>query len=253
MTACAIMQPTYLPWLGYFALMDMVDVFVFLDDVQLLTRSFHVRNRIKRQDGEELMLSISIRSSLSRDERLIKDVEIAEGANWEAKHLKSFEHNYKKAPYFAEAMAIFEPELKSHGPNLCDLNIGLIQTVAERIGISRKRLLRSSEIAAKRSDKRDRLVDICAHVGADLYLSRPASADYLSEGDGPAQFAERGIDLLYQSYEHPVYPQINGPFRSHLCVLDLIANVGCAAAAGVIRSGIRPSARTVETPVKEAV
>jgi hypothetical protein len=253
MTACAIMQPTYLPWLGYFALMDMVDVFVFLDDVQLLTRSFHVRNRIKRQDGEELMLSISIRSSLSRDERLIKDVEISEGANWEAKHLKSFEHNYKKAPHFAEAMAIFEPALRSHGTNLCDFNIGLIETVAERIGIGGKRCFRSSEIADKRPDRRDRLIDLCGHAGADLYLSARGSADYLGEGEGPAQFGERGIDLLFQTYEHPAYPQINGPFRSHLCVLDLIANVGCEAAAGVIRSGIRPSVRTVDTPVKEAV
>jgi hypothetical protein len=252
MTACAIMQPTYLPWLGYYALMDMVDVFVFLDDVQLLTRSFHVRNRIKRQDGEELMLSISIRSS-HREERLIKDVEISEGANWESKHLKSFEHNYKKAPHFADAMAIFEPALRTHGTNLCDFTIGLIEAAADGIGIGGKRRFRSSEIADKRPDKRDRLIDICSHAGADLYLSARGSADYLGEGDGPAEFRERGIDLMFQTYEHPVYPQINGPFRSHLCVLDLIANVGCAAAADVIRSGIRPSVHTVETPVKEAV
>jgi hypothetical protein len=57
--------------------------------------------------------------------------------------------------------------------------------------------------------------------------------------------------LLYQRYEHPTYPQINGAFLPYMCVLDLIANVGLAEAGAVIRSGIRPSAKV--QPVKEAV
>lgn len=247
------MQPTYLPWIGYFALMDMADVFVFLDDVQLAPRSWQVRNRIKRQDGDELMLSVPVRRSAARDDLLIKDAEFGDDGRWESKHLKSFEHSYKRAPYFADAMSIFEPIMKSHGPKLCDLTIGIIAAVADRVGIGTKRRLRSSEIAEKSSDRRDRLVDICAHVGADIYVSPPGSAGYLDESDGAAQFMARGIDLRYQSYEHPVYPQINGAFRSHMCILDLIANVGVADAAKVIRGGTRPLLRSIDPPAKEAV
>jgi hypothetical protein len=253
MTACAVMQPTYLPWLGYFALMDIVDLFVFLDDVQLTPRSWQIRNRIKRQDGEELMLSIPIRHFVSRDQLLIKDAVLNDDGHWEGKHLKSFEYNYRRAPHFADAMAIFAPALHSHGPNLCDFTIGLIETVAERIGIGAKQRIRSSEIADKSADKRRRLVDICSHVGADLYLSPAGSAGYLNEGPGSAEFEGRGMNLVYQSYEHPAYSQINGAFRSHMCVLDLIANVGLGAAAEVIRSGIRPSVRTIEPQTQEAV
>lgn len=252
MTACAIMQPTYLPWLGYFALMDMVDVFVFLDDVQLAPRSWQVRNRIKRQDGEDLMLSVSIRHSASRDELLIKDAELSDGTGWEMKHLKSFEHSYRKAPHFADAMTILGPALRSRSSKLWDLNVGLIEAVTDRIGIGAKRRLRSSEITGKSVHKRDRLVDICSHVGAELYLSPPGSAAYLTDGEGAKHFLARGIDLMYQSYEHPIYPQINGPFRSHMCVLDLIANVGLAGAADVIRGGVRASVRTIEPPAEEA-
>ena len=105
------MQPTYLPWIGYFALIDLVDVFVFLDDVQLVKQSWQTRNRIKRQDGEDLILSVPISRALGIHERMIKDVEINDGTPWVNKHLRSFEQYYRKAPHFAEAMALYEPGL----------------------------------------------------------------------------------------------------------------------------------------------
>lgn len=246
MTICAIMQPTYLPWIGYFALMDMADVFVFLDDVQLSKQSWQTRNRIKGESGKELMLTVPIRHA---GEQAIKDVEI-DGAHWVAKHLKSFQQNYRKAPHYAEALAIYEPVLQGGSAKLCDLNVALISSIAERLGIAGRRL-RSSAIAEKSADRRDRLVDLCRAVGADTYLSPAGAAGYLSEADGEAQFAAHGMTLLYQRYEHPTYPQVNGAFLPYMCVLDLVANVGVAAAGAVIRSGIRPSAAT--QLVKEAV
>lgn len=252
MTICAIMQPTYLPWLGYFALMDMADAFVFLDDVQLSKQSWQTRNRIKRGPDDPLILSVPIRHAGSMQERLIRDVEIDDGGNWATKHLKSFEQYYRKAPFFADAMGLYEPALKNHGPKLCDLNIALIVAVADRTKVGSSRRIRSTEIAEKSADRRDRLVDICRAVGADTYLSPAGAAGYLSEADGEAQFAAHGMTLLYQRYEHPTYPQVNGGFLSHMCVLDLIANVGIAAAGAVIRSGIRPSG-AVQLETREAV
>lgn len=225
--------------------MDMVDVFVFLDDVQLSKQSWQTRNRIKREDGEEMLLSVPIRHSGSMQDRLIKNVGLNDGVHWESKHLKSFEQNYRRAPYLKDAMAIFETTLRSHGPWLCELNIAIIENLAERMGIGANRRIRSSEIAGKSADRRNRLVDICEHVRADTYLSPAGAADYLAEGDGAAQFTAMSIELFFQRYEHPTYSQINGVFRSHMCVLDLIANVGLGEAPAVIRSGIRPSVRTI--------
>jgi hypothetical protein len=246
MAICAIMQPTYLPWIGYFALMDMADAFVFLDDVQLSKQSWQTRNRIKGESGKELLLSVPVRHAGAQP---IKDVEI-DGSHWIAKHVKSFTQNYRKAPHFSDAVGLYEPALQSGATKLCDLNIAIITAVADRIGITGKRV-RSSGIAAKSDDRRDRLVDICKAVGADTYLSPAGAAGYLSEDDGEGQFAAHGMALLYQRYEHPTYPQINGAFLPYMCVLDLIANVGLAAAGAVIRGGIRPSAKV--QPVKEAV
>ncbi len=247
MTICAIMQPTYLPWIGYFALMDLADVFVFLDDVQLSKQSWQTRNRIKGESGKELMLSVPVRHAGAQ---AIKDVEI-DGTHWTAKHLRSFAQNYRKAPHFAEAQALYEPVLRSEPAKLCDLNIALISGIADRLGITGKRI-RSSDIAEKSADRRDRLVDICKQFGADTYLSPAGAAGYLTEEDGEAQFAAHGMTLLYQRYEHPAYPQINGAFLSHMGVLDLIANVGLGQAAAVMRSGIRPSS-AAQLATREAV
>lgn len=247
MTICAIMQPTYLPWIGYFALMDMADVFVFLDDVQLSKQSWQTRNRIKGESGKELLLSVPVRHAGSQP---IKDVEI-DGAHWVAKHLRSFEQNYRKAPHFSDAMTLFEPLLRSEPAKLCDLTIALISGIADGLGITGARI-RSSDIAEKSADRRDRLVDICKQFGADTYLSPAGAAGYLTEEDGEAQFAAHGMTLLYQRYEHPAYPQINGAFLSHMGVLDLIANVGLGQAAAVMRSGIRPSS-AAQLATREAV
>lgn len=244
MTTCAIMQPTYLPWIGYFALMDMADVFVFLDDVQLSKQSWQTRNRIKGEGGKELMLSVPVRHAGNQP---IKDVEI-DGTHWIAKHLKSFAQNYRKAPHFAAAQALYEPVLQGGSTKLCDLNIALISAIADRLGIAGKRI-RSSGIAEKSADRRDRLVDICKQFGADTYLSPAGAAGYLSEDDGEAQFGAHGMTLLYQRYEHPNYPQVNGAFLPYMCVLDLVANVGAEQAAAVMRSGIRPSSAATREAV----
>lgn len=241
------MQPTYLPWIGYFALMDMADVFVFLDDVQLSKQSWQTRNRIKGEGGKELMLSVPVRHAGAQ---AIKDVEV-DGAHWVAKHLKSFEQNYRKAPHFAEAMMLYEPILRSEPAKLCELNIALISGIADSLGITGKRV-RSSQIAEKSADRRDRLVDICKKFGADTYLSPAGAAGYLTEEDGEAQFAAHGMTLLYQRYEHPTYPQVNGAFLPYMCILDLIANVGAGQAAAIMHSGIRPSS-AAQPATREAV
>ena len=66
MTSVAIMQPTYLPWIGYFALMDQVNIFVFLDSVQFDKRSFQQRNRIRTEQGE-LYLTVPVYSKGKKD------------------------------------------------------------------------------------------------------------------------------------------------------------------------------------------
>ena len=100
---CVIMQPTYLPWLGYFDLIRQSDIFVFLNDVQFSKQSWQVKNRIKNL-SEELMITIPVKkSSLSTK---IDMVLIDNTKNWKKKHLKSIYLAYKKSEFFDEIYPI---------------------------------------------------------------------------------------------------------------------------------------------------
>ena len=115
---------------------------------------------------------------------------------------------------------------------LADLNLELIQWLASELGI-RKEIRKSSELNVD-GKKTELLVALCGAVGAKRYLSAAGSKEYIEENN---LFPSAGIELIYHSYDHPVYPQQYGTFLSHLSVLDLLFNVGGKEALAVIRSG----------------
>ncbi len=239
MTVCAIMQPTYLPWMGYFDLVDQADIFVLLDDVQLAKRSWQVRNRVRRTDGEALMLSIPVRKTAERDALLLGKAEVNDSTGWRRKHLASLENAYAAAPFGDSALAIWRDVLALDTTRLADLHIAAIERVISVIG-AEARLVRSSSVGASGS-KDDRLRNICTAMGADAYLSALGSAAYISADNPEGAFAGSGIDLTYQHYEHPAYEQAGREFMPYLGVIDLLAHVGPDRALSVIRSGRRPA------------
>ena len=99
----AIMQPTYLPWAGFFNLISDVDVFVILDDVLFEKHSWQSRNRIL-QNGKELLLSIPIASQ--SHETCIKDIMISSNSKWGKKHLQTIQQSYAKSPYKADLLSL---------------------------------------------------------------------------------------------------------------------------------------------------
>lgn len=225
----AIMQPTYLPWIGYFDLIDQSDCFVFLDSVQFNKRSWQQRNRIKGPEGV-LWLTVPVLSKGRRDQRIL-DVVIDHTTNFQQKNINTITHLYSKAPFFGEyidELSIVFP--KSH-QFLADLNIELIRWLCARIGI-RTQMLKSSSISVG-GKKVELLVNICKALKADRYLSAEGSRTYIEENN---LFGQSGIDLRYQAYHHPQYRQLHGTFEPYLSVLDLLFNEG-PSSLSVIRTG----------------
>jgi hypothetical protein len=236
----AVSQPTYLPWIGYFDLIDQVDCFVFLDSVQFEKRSWQQRNRIKTADGL-LFLTVPVVVK-GRFEQKIKDVEI-ESSFFARKHLRSIESSYRRAPYFAryfeQFAGIFETCLA--GTRLAELNIQVIQWLCSVMGINTP-LSRSSEIDEE-GRRGERLLKICRGLGADCYLSALGSADYLL--DDIPNFSMCGIEVGFQNYCHPEYSQLFGPFQPYASAIDLLFNEGDRSLS-VLRSGRRPALRPEE-------
>jgi hypothetical protein len=236
----AIMQPTYLPWLGYFALMDQVDVFVLLNDVQFEHRSWQQRNRI-RAGSEPAWLTVPVIIKGRRMQR-IDEVEIDMAQPWQRKHLGSIARCYARAPFYRHYRLWLEDLYRDTPHELCSLNRRLLDALAKELGISTP--FRYSAELATGADRVGRLIEICRALGATEYLSPLGSADYI-EADN--RFPDAGIDLYYQHYEHPQYSQLEQPFMSHLSVLDLLLNEG-PRSLEILRSGIEKPYRSDELP-----
>jgi hypothetical protein len=229
MLTAAIMQPTYLPWLGYFDLMDRSDVFVFLDSVQFNTRSWQQRNRIKTASGE-LLLTVPVFTKGRRDQR-IAEAEIDRTAGFADKHLDSIAQHYRNAPYFADYFGGLEAIVRCSSDLLSDLTMNLTGWLRDQLGIT-TRLIRSSEMAVTGS-RVELLVAICEAVGASRYLSPAGSQEYITANN---LFESHGITLEYQDYRHPVYLQLHGEFWPNMSALDLIFNEG-PRSLEIIRQG----------------
>ncbi len=227
MTTAAIMQPTYLPYLGYFQLMAASDVFVFLDDVQFARRSWQSRNRILTANGE-LMLTVPVKKH-DRDTPICA-IEIDDSQGWRDKHLAAIRHAYGKRPAFAEGWAFVSQQLTLHpGGRLADLTCGMAVAAAEQMALS-PRFVRASELAAPGA-RSDHLLAICQSVGATAYVSPMGSADYMEE-DGV--FAAVGFPARFQSFVQVDYPQGHGPFVPFMGFVDALMTVGWAGMPALV-------------------
>lgn len=227
------MQPTFLPWVGYFDLIDRVEAFVLLDNVQFEKQSWQQRNQIRTAKDLE-WLSVPVLHS-GHSGQLICDTRIA-NIQFITKHLKTIELNYRRAEFFKEYFQEFEACLNEAGATckLADLNLRLIRWVVQKLGITTPLFVNSETgCEGKRSGL---LVGICQHLGASQYLSPVGSAEYLREDR--SQFEQAGIQVWLHGYEHPVYRQLYTPFMPYACVLDLLFNEG-PRALEIIRSGRR--------------
>lgn len=230
----AINQPTYLPWIGYFDLIDQVDVFVLLDNVQFVKQSWQQRNRIRTAAGLQwLTVPVAFRGRFGQ---LIRDVEIRE-PHFYNDHLRAIELAYRRSPGFAKYYTGFEQHLQELSPGLLvDLNIGLIRLLMQFLGISTP-LLRAStlNVSGKRTEL---LANICHCVGAREYLSPLGSGAYLV----PEQhiLLDRGIEIAFQNYVHPEYRQLHTPFEPFASAIDLLFNCAHESRA-IIRRGRRAS------------
>ncbi len=226
MRTAAIMQPTYLPYLGYFHLIAASDVFVFLDDVQFARRSWQQRNRIWGAAGE-VMLSVPV-AKTDRD-AAICEIELSDVEPWRAKHLGSIRHAYAKRPFFAEGFAFLETELAKPVTRLADLNCGLIEAAAAKLGLERE-FVRASALGAA-GHRSEHLLAICRMVGATDYLSPMGSHDYM-EADGV--FAGADFPVRFQGFVEVPYDQGRPQFTPYMAFIDAVMNLGWAGTRNLI-------------------
>lgn len=217
----AILQSNYIPWKGYFDLVNSVDEFILYDDVQYTKNDWRNRNKIKTDQGS-LWLTIPVKQpSLAQT---IRETEVASNI-WRTKHWKSIAQAYARSPHFAEVKPMLEPlYLGSDETLLSAINFAFISAINRFLGITTR--IRWSNEFELTGDKSERLVNLCKQAGADTYLTGPSALDYMDCN----LFAQALISIEVADYSgYPQYPQLYPPFEHAVSILDLILNAGHGA------------------------
>lgn len=218
MKKIAISQSNYIPWKGYFDMIDSVDEFVLYDDMQYTRRDWRNRNRIKTPQGLK-WLTVPVRVK-GKYYQKIRDTEI-DGDDWRQAHLRALELNYQKAPYFDEIIELVRPLYDESYSKLTDLNRAFIKMVCDYLGIDTK--ISGSWDYELVDGKTERLADICEQACASEYVSGPAAKDYMDM----AVFEDKKIDVTWFNYSgYPEYEQLWGEFEHGVTMLDLMFNCG---------------------------
>lgn len=216
----ALMQPTFLPWLGYFELMSKADAFVFLDDFQFVHRSYHQRNRLFVNHDAARWVTCPVDKKGSylaplNQTRIVED-------GWRKKLWRTIEGNYAKAKYFSTYADALRSLILQTYENLAVQNMTMIRALAQILDILTVFHCSSEHVFyGKRSAL---LYEILSYYNADTYLSAHGSFEYMQE-DGV--FPVRDIEVFFQDAVPKPYPQIGSKtFVPYLSVLDALFNVG---------------------------
>jgi len=216
----SINQPAYLPWLGYFQRIAASDLHIVLDHVQFEKNSFINRNKVKTAN-EWCWLTVPVKTKGNFGNLPINQLEIDNRQNWQKKHWNTFCQNYSKAPHFKKHSPFFESIYQYGWNSLSELCYELTSYLLKSLGITTP-LVYSSDMNIT-GVKDELILELSQKVNADTYFSGILGNKYLRE----ELFEEAGIEIFYQNYHHPIYPQCQGKkFEPYMSIVDLLFNCG---------------------------
>lgn len=222
-----IHQPDFIPYLGFFQRFLTADLFIVQDAVQFSKRGWTHRDKIKTLAGES-WLTISLRRSPHTTP--INQLELSTSDGWATDHLKIIKQNYRSAPFFDEIFPMVQYLYKDPPRFMADFNLRSIELLMDLLDV-RLPCVRASTLEA-RGRANELLIAQLGEVGATHYLSGIGARDYMQ----PDKFAQAGIEVIWQEFQHPIYPQqFGGDFVPYLSSLDVLFNCGIAASRQILR------------------
>lgn len=229
----AVLQSNYLPWKGYFDIINDVDLFVFYDDVQFTKNDWRNRNLIKTRAGTQ-WITVPVGQDIRRK---ICDVTLPD-SGWAKVHWRTLSQNYSRAPHFERYREFFESVyLHRTWATLSELNRHLIEGISRELGIGAR--FDDSRAYALEGQGSDRLLRLLTRVGARTYVSGPSARAYIDI----AAFEREGIRVVFKSYEgYPEYTQLHAPFEHRVSIVDMLFNLGPEAARYIWKWRDRPPA-----------
>ncbi|MFA7084416.1 MAG: WbqC family protein [Arcobacteraceae bacterium] len=221
-----IHQPDFIPYLGFFQRLLSADVFVILDDVQFLRRGWHHRDKIKTPNGEQWLSIGTVKTAQATN---INQIRLS-NTNWRQEHLNILTQNYKKADFFHEIFPIIKGIYEQNHLSLFDFNFNFLKILFTLFDINVE--IEFSSTFDIHTTSNQRIVDILNVVHATHYLSGIGARNYYD----PKPYKQAGISVIWQAFEHPIYPQLYGQFIPYLSCIDILFNCGIIKSREILRS-----------------
>ena len=225
----SIMQPYFLPYLGYFQLIHASDLFLVYDNIKYTKKSWINRNRFMR-NASDVVFSLPLRSA--SDYASIVERELA--PNFDRKKLiRQFEGAYAKAPQFKSAMPLVTEVVAFPDDNLFRYILHSLQMVCQYLDIDTPFRISSEATVSQDERGSEKVQALCRHFGADTYLNLPGGRELYHKDD----FRNQGLKLQFIEMVDVAYPQAAGEFVPKLSVIDVLMNVD----KGEIRERLLPA------------
>lgn len=217
-----IHQINYFPWLGYFNKIAKSDIFVLLDEVQLIDNGMMHRNRILNSNGDITYITISFNKKGYLNRKFC-DIETNNNVDWLKKQYNLISNSYRKAPFYKEIDELIKPIFNGKYERIIDINLKALELMISVLDIKTKLVFQSTLKYDDSLKKDDLLIQLLKDLNADIYLSGIGAKKYMVLED----FHRENLKVQFQSFDSPKYPQINScEFVSGLSILDVLFNCG---------------------------
>nr|WP_321376141.1 WbqC family protein [uncultured Bacteroides sp.] len=207
-----IMQPYFLPYIGYFQLIKAVDQYIVCDDLNYINNGWINRNNILI-GGEKRLCTIPLKKASQN--KLINQIEIVDDFS---RLLKTVEVNYAKAPYFKDVIQLVERMFSYKNRCLSNFVLNSIKEVLQYLGVSTPIIISSTLDKDCSLKGKDKIINICKGLGAEIYINAIGGQKLYNR----AEFAAQGIELKFLETELVPYKQFDKEFIPMLSILDIM-------------------------------
>lgn len=209
----AIMQPYIFPYVGYFQLVNAVDIFVFYDDVNFINGGWINRNRILVNNQINYL---TVRLKDASQNKLINEILLINNKN---KLLKTIQMAYRKAPFYSHAWPVIEHCFDFETDYISELAIFSVKEISQYLGLNTNFKISSKDyFDTKKFDRVGRLIEICKRNNANFYINAVGGQDLYKKED----FRYNGIELFFMKTHFDEYKQFNNVFNPALSIIDIM-------------------------------
>lgn len=210
----AIMQPYLFPYIGYFQLINAVDIYVFYDDVQWIKGGWINRHSLLQMENSKIATLPVEKHGLCS----INQVFFTSNNKYKQEYLNKIINAYKKAPYYKDIYPLIEEVINYEDRNVAHLIAFSIKQLNNLLGINTKCIFSSSIDYNHQLSAQDKIIDITKKLGGNIYINNINGQHLYNKED----FIKAGLTLQFLEKEIEAYTQFKNEFVPYLSIIDVL-------------------------------